>query len=246
MVQFQHLGPRENHHGLPLDLQECRSIIGISKGSDDAPFEPLLLASGNLLTFFLVQNKITVTHLLSFISMKVLPFAFLLVLAYAGTRDCDLCLRTVNTLVPFHVKNEHFAKFFLDMACTRIPDLSESSKASCKKFVDDNQSKLMGWIENKQHGDKVCGYLGKCGDQKDNECALCRETSDKLREVLPNYIGEKTFNELANTFCSTYYSALGITKQDCLDYIAKVREQVMVLLNEDSFPDLFCSTLNYC
>ncbi|KAL0248932.1 hypothetical protein GEMRC1_004166 [Eukaryota sp. GEM-RC1] len=180
----------------------------------------------------------------------LLGFLVLTSIAVALTdpsRDCTLCHRTINGIVPSHVRNMHFAQFFMNMACDRIMDLSASSRQTCKDFIQKNQNNLMSWVENKTAADEICNHMGKCvtpGEETD--CDICLRTAGKLAEIIPSILTKEKYDGLAKEFCKTYASALDVSNDECLHFMDNASSGFLQTINEEGFPQLFCSQLEFC
>ncbi|KAL0241767.1 hypothetical protein GEMRC1_007002 [Eukaryota sp. GEM-RC1] len=168
---------------------------------------------------------------------KLLCTTILIILIQStiATRDCDLCKRGVNGLVPPVVRNKFFAEFFMKMACDRILQLSLTERTQCKQYVHKNLDHLMTWIKERQAADNICKFVRKCETTHSEEFEISKKILPKIIEFVPVVAQNPEFNRFVKHFCKDHAKDLELDRARCKDFVFKMRDHVLKMDDIEGF-----------
>ncbi|KAL0227727.1 hypothetical protein RCL1_003870 [Eukaryota sp. TZLM3-RCL] len=176
---------------------------------------------------------------------NILLLSVLLIIGTYASNDCNICKRTVNLLVPASIKNVHFGEFFMNNACSRIFELTEQQRTTCRDWIKKNRNNIMEWNMKGEIADKMCEAVGKCGN-KSFEVNYGRKIGQHLADLLPPLLSDADFDHGARSFCSKQHSKLGMETSECLYFIQLVRGKMLDTIEKEKFEEVFCNITGLC
>lgn len=163
---------------------------------------------------------------------------------YNSTIYCAICEFLINHGEEYITKNttEQDAINFLEHVCSRLP---KSYQDECDEFVQDNYSKLIEFIIEKESAQTVCTQLHFCDevDHKISECDFCKYASHRIENFLSNNNTLTDIIEFGTMFCKNYPTKY---KGLCNNVVPYYYSQIVgKLIEQNNFVDV-CNSLALC
>ncbi|KAL0213562.1 hypothetical protein RCL1_007188 [Eukaryota sp. TZLM3-RCL] len=174
--------------------------------------------------------------------MKLIIACILIVAAVNAIDVCDVCLKTVDEVVPKTAKSVAISSFYLERFCGKLPT---EHKEKCLTYVKDNADMLFQKL-NSESGiaDTICSALHLC---EYDPCNTCKAAAHNIKKMIPKNLEDvHNMEPILLKLCERYHQITGVNTKECKKFVHSMLEEAIKLKAEKNAEQLVCKDLGLC